>query len=101
VLRVLSGAGVVQAGRRGAGQCEGVIEFAVGQKSGIAGDGRAVEFQLELAVAIESEGVIFFLSPIGFLVVSAGGCWKRWGLRAKGANAMPKEPSHLGNTGLG
>src|SRR5262249_31349704 len=58
-LRVLPGTRVVQAGRRGAGQREGVIEFPIGEESGIAGDGRAVELQLELAVEIESEGVIF------------------------------------------
>jgi hypothetical protein len=32
-------------------------------------------------------------------VVSAGNRWKRWGFRGKGANAMPKRQSHLGNTG--
>jgi hypothetical protein len=58
VLGVLSGACVVQAGGGVACQCEGVIELAVGEESGIAGDGRAVKFQLELAVEIEAEGVM-------------------------------------------
>jgi hypothetical protein len=43
VLGVLAGAGVVQAAGRGAGQFKGVVEFAVGKESGVAGDGRAVE----------------------------------------------------------
>ena len=66
VLLVLSEAGVVQDGRGRTGQFEGVVEFTIGEKSGIAGDGRAVEFQLELAVEFEAEGS-FWLSPIGFL----------------------------------
>jgi hypothetical protein len=39
-------------------QCEDVIEFALGEEFGIAGDGRAVEFELELAVEMEAEGVL-------------------------------------------
>jgi hypothetical protein len=58
VLRVLSGSGVVQAGRRCAGQSEGIVEFTVGEESGVTGDGRAVELQLELAVEIDAQGVI-------------------------------------------
>jgi hypothetical protein len=42
VLRVLSGAGVVQAGRRRTGQSESIVEFAVGEDSGVTGDGRVV-----------------------------------------------------------
>jgi hypothetical protein len=72
VLGVLSGACVVQASRRGAGQSKGVIEFAVGEESGVAADGRAVEFQFELAAEIESEGIIFVLTRLGYSVVSAG-----------------------------
>jgi hypothetical protein len=52
--------------RRGAGQSEGVVEFAVGEESGVAGDGRAVELQLDLAVEVNAQGS-WWLSPIGFL----------------------------------
>jgi hypothetical protein len=62
VLGVLSGARVVQAGGGVACQCEGVIELAVGEESGVAGDGRAVEFQFELVVKTESEGIILALT---------------------------------------
>src|SRR6516162_2019333 len=100
VLGVLSGARVVQAGRSVSGQCEGVIEFAVGEESGVTGDGRAVEFQLELAVEIESEGTIFALThwvPRSFQHEVVGNAGFSEG---EGANAMPKRPSHLGNPGL-
>jgi hypothetical protein len=54
VLGVLSGAGLLQAVGRGAGQDQGVVEFTVGQQSGVTGDGRAVELQLDVAVEIDS-----------------------------------------------
>ena len=100
VLRVLSGAGVVQAGRRCAGQSEGVVEFAVGEESGVTGDGGAVELQLDLAVEIDAEGVVLAVThwvPRSFrqeVVGNAGFSGEN------GANAMPKRPSHLGNMGL-
>src|SRR5262249_59323232 len=65
VLGVLSGAGLVQAGRGRAGQSEGVIEFAVGEESGVTGNGRAVELQLELAVEIDAQGVLVAGTPGG------------------------------------
>jgi hypothetical protein len=40
-------------------QAERVIEFAIGQQSGIGGDARTVELQLEAAVEIESESIGF------------------------------------------
>src|SRR5262249_18210058 len=58
MLGVLSGAGVVQAGRGRAGQFEGVVEFTVGEESGVTGDGRAVELQLDLAVEVKAQGVM-------------------------------------------
>src|SRR5262249_33429946 len=58
VLGVLPRASVVQAGGRGTGQSEGIVEFAVGEESGVTGDGRAVELQLDLAVEIEAHGVV-------------------------------------------
>jgi len=58
VLRVLSGASVVQATRRCVGQSEGIIEFALGEESSVTGDGRAVELQLDLAVDIDARGVV-------------------------------------------
>jgi hypothetical protein len=41
-----------------AGQTEGVVELTIGEKSGVTGDGRAVELQLDLAVEINAQGVI-------------------------------------------
>ena len=40
-------------------QAERVIEFAIGQQSGIGGDARTVELQLEAAVEIEPESIGF------------------------------------------
>jgi hypothetical protein len=58
VLRVLPGAGVEQAGRRCAGQPEGIVAFAVGEESGVTGDGRAVKLQFDCAVEIDADGVV-------------------------------------------
>jgi hypothetical protein len=54
VLGVLSGAGVVQAAGRAAGKSHGVVEFPVGKESGVTGDGRAMELQLDVAVEIDA-----------------------------------------------
>ena len=40
------------------GQPEGIVEFAVGQQSGVGGDPRAVELQIQAAVEIEPERTI-------------------------------------------
>jgi hypothetical protein len=53
VLGVLSRAGVVHAAGRGTGKSQGVVEFAVGKESGVTGDGRAMELQLDFAVEID------------------------------------------------
>ena len=48
-------------GEHVAGHCaetEGVVEFAIGQQSGIGGDPRAMELQLHAAVEIEPERTI-------------------------------------------
>jgi hypothetical protein len=37
---------------------EGVIEFAIGEESSVAADGRAVELLGELAVESDAEGVV-------------------------------------------
>ena len=66
VLGVQSAAGVVQAAGGGAGQVEGVVEFTVGEQSGVAGDGRTVELQLDVTVEVNAQGSLW-LSPIGFL----------------------------------
>src|SRR5262249_51025007 len=58
MLGVLAGAGVVPAAGCGAGQLKGVVEFAVGKESGVTGDGRAVELQLDWAVGIDAQGVM-------------------------------------------
>ena len=52
-----SGRSVCRAARSAAecGEVEGVVEFAVGQQSGIAGDVGAVEFEAEAAVELGSE----------------------------------------------
>jgi hypothetical protein len=42
---------------RNSHQAERVIEFAIGQQSGIGGDARAVELQLEAAVKIEPQSI--------------------------------------------
>src|SRR5262249_43296592 len=69
VWGVLSRAGVVQAGRRRTGQSEGIVEFAVGEESGVTGDGRAVELQLDLAIEIDAHGVVVAVThwvPLSF-----------------------------------
>src|SRR5262249_225035 len=58
MLRVLPRAGVVQAARRRAGQPEGIVEFTIGQESAITGDRRAVKLQFDLAVEVNTQGVI-------------------------------------------
>jgi hypothetical protein len=59
VLGVLAGAGVVQAAGRGAGQSQGIVEFTVGEQSGVTGHGRAVELQLDVTVEVNALGFIF------------------------------------------
>src|SRR5262249_34377964 len=55
---VLAGAGVVQDGRRRCGQAEGIVEFAVGEESGVTGDAGAVKLQLDFAGEIDADGVV-------------------------------------------
>ena len=100
MLGVLSRAGVVQAAGGGAGQSEGVVEFPVGEESSVAGDGRAVELQLDLAVEVYARGVHCGCHPLGSSVVSAEKGQKRWVFQGFGANVMPKAEVHLGNVGL-
>ena len=100
VLGVLSGAGVVQAGRRCAGQPEGVVAFAAGEKSGVTGDGGPVELQLDFAVEIDAGGVVLAVTPwVHRSFLAAGVRRKRWISRGKCAIAIPKRPGHLGNPG--
>jgi hypothetical protein len=80
----------------GRGDPVDLVEFKVSEESGVTGDGRAVKFQLDVAVEVNVQGVIF-LSPIGFLGRVSRRSWNRWVLRGKGANAMPKRLSYLGN----
>jgi hypothetical protein len=63
VLGILPGAGVVQAGRRGPGQSERVVEFPVSEESGVTGNGRSVELQFEVVVEIDSQGVLLAVTP--------------------------------------
>ena len=55
--RVPAGTCVLQVGGGCVGELEGVVEFAVGQESGVAGDGGAVEFEAEAAIELRSERV--------------------------------------------
>jgi len=55
VLDILAGSMVMQFTGRGAGQIEGVIEFAVGQESVIAGDLGPEEAEPETAVELRSK----------------------------------------------
>jgi hypothetical protein len=57
VLSILAGSMVLQFTCRGAGQIEGVVEFAVGQQSGIAGDLGPEEAEPETAVESGSKGL--------------------------------------------
>src|SRR5262249_44733472 len=57
VLSVLPGATVLQHTGSGVGQVEDVVELAVGQQSGIAGDLGAEEAEPETAVELGSQGV--------------------------------------------
>src|SRR5262249_21666083 len=75
VLGVLPGPGILQAARRRAGQAEGVIEFPVGEESGVTGDGRTVELQLDLAVEVNPHRVILAVThwvPLSFRQVVVG-----------------------------
>jgi hypothetical protein len=58
VLGVLPGPGILQAARCCPGQPGGIIEFPLGEESGVTGDGGAVELQLDQAVEIDSQGVL-------------------------------------------
>src|SRR5262249_30722532 len=58
VLGVQSGAGGVRAAGRGAEQDQSVVEFPVGEQSGVTGDGRAVELQLDVTVEVNAQGVM-------------------------------------------
>ena len=60
-----SSAGVVKAGRRGAGQPEGTIGFAVGEESDVPGDSRAVKLQLDCAVELDADGIVLAVIPWG------------------------------------
>jgi hypothetical protein len=55
VACVPAGPCVVQLVSGRVGELEGVVEFAVGQESGIAGDVGAVEFETEAAIELGSK----------------------------------------------
>jgi hypothetical protein len=98
VLGVLPGPGILQAARCCPCQPEGIIEYPIGEESGVTGDSGAVELQLDLAVEIDSQAS-FWLSPIGFLARFSRWWLETLGFQGKRANAMPKRPSHLRNPG--
>jgi hypothetical protein len=55
VLRIPSGSTILQLTGSGSGLIEGVVEFAVGQQSGIAGDLGPEEAEPEAAVELRSQ----------------------------------------------
>jgi hypothetical protein len=57
VQSILSRSTVLQFTGGGAGEFEGVVEFAVGQQSGIAGDLGAEESEPETAVELGAKGL--------------------------------------------
>jgi hypothetical protein len=65
VLGVLFGARIKQAAGRHRGQAEGVVEFAIGEESGVAGDGGPVELQFDLTVEVNAQGVILAVKWAG------------------------------------
>ena len=58
VARVLATAALRQRRTRQIGQPERVVEFAVGEQSGVGGDAAAVEFQLQAAVEIDPQSAV-------------------------------------------
>jgi hypothetical protein len=58
VRGVLPRAGVKQVARGRAGQSEGVVEFPIGEESGVTGNSRAVELQLDVTVEVNAQGVM-------------------------------------------
>jgi hypothetical protein len=57
VARVAAGACVLQHVGGCVGELEGVVEFAVGQQAGVAGDFGAMEFEAEAAIELGSERI--------------------------------------------
>ena len=80
-MAVRPGVGIEQ----GVGDCgvqsEGVVAFAIGEESGVAGDGRARELQLILRSKSTRKGS-FRRYPWGSSVSSAGKRQKRWAFQA-------------------
>jgi uncharacterized membrane protein YhiD involved in acid resistance len=60
---VLPRTGVKQAARGRAGQSAGVVEFPIGEESGVTGNGRAVELQLDLTVEVNAQEVLVAVTP--------------------------------------
>ena len=58
VAGVLATAALRQCGTSQIGQPECIIQFSVGQQSGVRGDPAAVEFQLQAAVEIDPQNAI-------------------------------------------
>jgi hypothetical protein len=63
---ILAGACVGKHVPRHHAEAESVIEFAIGQQSGIGGDSRAKELKLQAAVENEPERTIDRFTPWGF-----------------------------------
>jgi hypothetical protein len=59
----------LQTTRGCAGQLKGIIEFTVGEESGVTSDGGTVELQLDFAVEIDAQGVMVAVThwvPLSF-----------------------------------
>ena len=100
VLRVLAGAGIVNPQlvdfRR---QPERFIEFSIGQKTGITGDVRTVEFETDLAVEIDPQGTPFALTH---RIPQSMSCLRVSHLLFCRLNTTPGTPAlsfYLGNAG--
>src|SRR5918999_2480696 len=59
VLDVPAGAAFLEVVARRAGQGQGFIQFPEGQEAGVGGDGRALKFQADFGVEMESERGLF------------------------------------------
>ena len=65
---VLAGAGVGEHLARHVGQPERVVEFSIGEQSGVGSDDRSAKLQHQAAVEIDPENASPFDSPAGFVM---------------------------------
>ena len=58
VARVLATPPIRQRRAREIGQAEGVVQFTIGEQSGVGGDARTVEFQPQATVEIDPQSAV-------------------------------------------